>query len=170
MGWLPVLALCGCSALAVPCDGGATCNPARSCGTEDFADLGAPCMTSTDCASGLCLGSTASFICAKRCLQTSQCPAGWVCGETSAGVTACFLGAPEHQGLLISTNNTCKQTGFTDIGKACQFANDCQSRVCFGNAAAGFFCSRRCNDDSLCATGFRCVTSPNDSARFCEKQ
>ncbi|MBK7863733.1 MAG: hypothetical protein IPJ65_35035 [Archangiaceae bacterium] len=145
------------------------CLAKAKCGDDDFADLGAPCASVNDCQSGLCLGSSASFICVKACTDTAQCPAGWVCGSTSSGARTCFLGAPEHQGVPISTNNSCAQVGFDDIGMSCQAGSQCQSRVCFGNATAGFFCSRRCNDDSLCSAGFHCVTSAADSARFCEK-
>jgi hypothetical protein len=132
-------------------------------------DLGKPCAAPADCASTLCLGNAASFICSKTCTATSQCPAGWVCGANAQGSMTCFIGAPGHAGLAVSTNESCAQVAFGDIGKSCQFGTDCESRICFGNAAAGFFCSRRCNDDSLCASGFRCVTAQNDGARFCEK-
>jgi hypothetical protein len=87
-----------------------------------------------------------------------------------AGLQTCFIGAPEQQGLSVSTNAACQQVAFTDIGMPCQVGTDCQSHICFGNNATGFFCSRRCNDDSLCVSGLKCVTSDSDSARFCEKQ
>lgn len=140
------------------------------CGDRNFDDLGKPCAAVSDCASGLCLGSSSSFICAKGCTSNAQCPAGWVCGVNAAGGSTCFIGAPGDVGAAVSTNVSCKQVAFSDIGAACQFGTECQSRICFGSAARGFFCSRRCNDDSLCAAGFRCVTSMPDSARFCEKQ
>jgi hypothetical protein len=146
------------------------CTMMAACGDDDFDDLGAPCASTGDCASGICLGSNASFICVKRCVSNDQCPAGWVCGATMAGLQTCFIGAPEHAGSAVSTNTACRQVAFTDIGMSCQFGTDCQSHICFGNATNGFVCSRRCNDDSLCQSGFHCVTSAADSARFCEQQ
>lgn len=145
-------------------DGGA------ACGDRDFADLGKPCTATGECASGICLGNVASFICAKTCASNAQCPAGWVCGTNSLGGTTCFIGAPDDEGDPTSMNASCKQVAFTDIGMACTTGAECQSKICFGSAANGFFCSRRCNDDALCAAGFRCVTSAADTARFCEKQ
>ncbi|MBL8956403.1 MAG: hypothetical protein JNK82_36855 [Myxococcaceae bacterium] len=142
---------------------------AAACGDRDFNDLGKACLQNAECASGLCLGNAASFICAKTCTKAAECPTGWVCGVSTAGSDTCFIGAPGHEGLAVSTNAGCQQVAFSDIGKVCQFGTDCESRICFGSGAAGYFCSRRCNDDSLCASGFRCVTSQNDGAKFCEK-
>ncbi len=132
-------------------------------------DLGKPCSLDTECSTGLCLGNPSSFICSKTCTATTDCPAGWVCGPNTGGGTTCFLGAPGHVGLEVSKNASCKQIGFTDIGQICQVSSDCESRICIGSTAAGFFCSRRCNDDSICPTGFRCVTVDSAGARLCEK-
>jgi len=145
---------------------GTTVCTGQSCSQRD---LGRACSNGAECEAGLCLGNAASFICTKTCTATAECPAGWVCGASTAGDMTCFIGAPGHQGMAVSTNGACAQVAFGDIGKTCQFGTECESRICFGNAAAGFVCSRRCNDDSLCAAGFRCVTAVNDGARFCEK-
>jgi hypothetical protein len=144
--------------------------PTAGCGDRDFPDLGKPCAALSDCASGVCIGTTGSFICTKGCSSNGQCPAGWVCSLNAQGGRTCFIGALQDEGSAVSANSECKQVAFTDIGMTCQFGTDCQAGICFGTSASGFVCSRRCNDDSLCATGFKCVTSSQAQARFCEKQ
>lgn len=150
--------------------GTASCVPdAGPCGSTTFADVGRPCAMPGECGSGICLGSTASFICTKECSSVANCPAGWACGAIGNGMTACFLGAPEQEGFETSTNEACGQVGFSDVGLACTVNTDCQSKVCFGNSTKGFVCSRRCNTADICPAGWACVTSTPDSAKFCDK-
>ncbi|MEY3014001.1 MAG: hypothetical protein RIT45_2736, partial [Pseudomonadota bacterium] len=137
----------------VPCTASAQCPSGQTCqlfsgktygacavppsggGTDKLPD-GAGCTASSQCSSGLCVGSGNSGTCIADC--TSQaCPSGYACMTLTNGKGGCF------------------KTGDGKLGESCSKDLDCQSGVCEA-ADNKYICSQTCTSSANCPTGYAC--------------
>lgn len=107
------------------------CHPELSICTQ--RQPGGACAADGDCASGFCIDGLCSAACRPSGLP---CPTGWSCGEVKGRIQ------PEYT------------TGFclpAPVGLACGGTTDCAGGKCVNGA-----CTRRCDTDFPCPTGFGC--------------
>lgn len=136
----------------------------NGCGDNTaFTDLGKACTGGTQCQSGQCYGLSPSFVCTKRCTTEQECPKDWKCATNGDGFKTCAQGDKSATGPL-STNASCAQVSFTDLGGACSIPQHCQSFICINQ---GSYCSRRCKVAADCPSGWTCTTGTN--MKFCTK-
>jgi hypothetical protein len=120
-----------------------------------FSDLGKGCATGSTCQSGLCFGSSPSYICTRGCVSANDCPRNWTCDTTTSGGKVCMTGKTSG---TQSTSSVCSSFPFTDVGAPC---SSCASQYCIGNA-----CTHRCDVDSDCPSPWKCSTG-SDSFKSC---
>lgn len=125
--------------------------------------FGALCTASTECASGLCLGSG---ICSKPCQSNADCPAfePWACTDV-AGVPRCTCALASVQDACNLVDDDCN--GVVDDGQpACVDDMSCVEGECQCPAErqCGDLCADLQNDarhcggcDNECAVGSACV-------------
>lgn len=155
----------GTNAGETTCGNSSTVDAATS-GCADgtsFTDLGKTCSGGTSCQSGLCFGVSPSFLCTKRCSTANDCPASWACvAAAGESFSICMEGSLSGSGAA-STNLSCSQAQFSDVGAACNDPTDCQSWICIGSS----YCSKRCDTDADCPSGDTCHTGPG--FKYCIK-
>lgn len=123
--------------------------------TCSVTDLGKDCSLGTDCQSGLCFGTSPSFICTKACTTANDCPLDWICESTSSGGRVCMSG---REGTPRSTANVCRSVSYPDVGGPC--VASCTGGHCVNNT-----CTHRCNSVAECPQGWTCSGSPFKSCR-----
>ncbi len=74
--------------------------PPESCADRPLVhgDLCEPCLSDTDCSSGLCVNPSGfGYFCASACVGSGDCPAGYACYSLGSGVNGCLPapGVPE---------------------------------------------------------------------------
>jgi hypothetical protein len=119
------------------------------------AAFGEPCLSNTDCASGLCLNmDQGAGICTEQCWE--ECPEGWNCQGVS--------------GMGRDLVMACVPVQFAHC-KPCSVNEDCGTMgICIPVEDEGKFCHYPCEDAS-CAEGFSCVKTdhehPKGNFNFC---
>ena len=98
--------------------------------------FGAPCLSNTDCESGLCVEGVEGFICTTPCLE--DCPEGWVC-----------------RGILVGPDlvSLCVPIG-ANLCKPCKLDLQCGDGLCMA-IGDGLFCGRDCQSED-CPAGYQC--------------
>lgn len=137
----------------VPCTANAQCPSGQTCqlfsgksygacavppsggGTDKLPD-GAGCTASSQCQSGLCVGSGSTGTCVADC-SNKPCPTGNACMPLSSGKGGCF------------------PTGDAKLGESCGKNLDCQSGMC-APADGKYICSQSCSSSAGCPSGFAC--------------
>jgi hypothetical protein len=124
--------------------------------------LGAPCTSAADCASGICssTGTLGAYettiggsVCIQPCCTTEQCGAGFVCAGTSVGGNYCLQAS--KLGLTL---------GASKGGAQCAHASECASGRCVSNVCADTCCS----DTDCGASHCRVVTiAPTGNVYAC---
>jgi MYXO-CTERM domain-containing protein len=134
---------------AVTCDPGYACQVGATagCGSclPERGALGDPCMTNTDCASGICATAGATSFCTALCD-----PAGTTCPERFA----CTAAGPV---------SVCVPDGGV-LGAGCTTDADCIGGICAHEGDTSY-CTRICTSDP-CPVGFGCVDTTG-SERVC---
>lgn len=103
------------------------------------AGNGEACAGSSDCVSGLCIGSGATGTCVQPCTTDAQCGAGYACSPLSGG------------------GGACTKLGDKQTGDPCEKPSDCASGTCVtidGKAS----CTATCGSSVDCSCGFECTT------------
>ena len=128
-----------------PCPTTYTCYPLTGGGGACFktpakAGDGQPCEYSSDCQSGLCVGSGAAK-CSQPCTTgKDQCGPGHLCIPLAGGGGACI------------------KLGNKTSGQPCNGSTECASGSCIGLGGAGFVCTQACAKTADCDCGFECTT------------
>lgn len=135
--------------------GGTASTGGGSAQTCSVSDLGKDCSVGTQCQSGLCFGTSPSFICTKACTTVNDCPLDWICEATSSGGRVCMSG---REGTPRSTANVCRAIAHPDVGGPC--VASCSGGHCVSNT-----CTHRCNSVAECPQGWTCSGTPFKSCR-----
>ena len=139
---------------AKPCPAGHTCYPLSGGGGGCFeapakSGDGAKCEYSSDCQSGLCVGSASDAKCVQPCTaDKKQCGPGFLCVPLSGGGGACL------------------PLGSKKAGTPCDKPTDCASGMCMGLGSSGFVCTQSCGKTADCNCGFECTTYQSGE-KFC---
>ncbi|MBP46489.1 MAG: hypothetical protein CMH53_00960 [Myxococcales bacterium] len=120
------------------------CLPSASGSKKGNGDT---CQDSSECASGLCIGSGNSGTCLQPCTTNQQCPAGYGCASLQSGGGACI------------------KLGDKKIGEPCNQASQCASGACY-NLGKGNVCTDQCQSSVDCPCGFEC-DSFQGGAKLC---
>lgn len=109
----------------------------------DPGQVGATCLTSGDCLSGLCLLAGQGMKCSGACLTVLDCPSGFACVPYPGQGTQCV---PSMVTLCrpCVTNDDCKSNGL-DVGDRCMTLG-----------SKGSFCGGGCDGGSWCPQGYEC--------------
>lgn len=146
------------SACASGCPKGASCDAdGRFCVKPGDLDLGWPCESGFDCASGQCVdhGTTFARVCAVTCTSPVDCPTGTGCTPTPEGMFCLPFGTPP-------------------AGAPCTTAGACgKGSVCDSYPMPGVGrCAPRCDPYATAATcpaGMRCVWAGKDAGTTTEE-
>ncbi len=115
--------------------------------------FGAPCFGGTDCASGLCIRTTAGMQCTGPCVD--ECPQGFKCVSYEGG-------GPDIMFVCVDP--------FLTLCRPCSTNADCQGNEdawagerCASYGAAGSFCSMPCAQVDDCPAGYLCEETVDSS-------
>ncbi len=111
------------------------------------SEVGKPCLSHEDCASGYCIETGAGTVCTVTCVE--ECPEDWVChGIPIFGPDPVFLCVPLYWSIC----------------EPCTDDTDCEidSGLCVDTGTEGLRCSLPCASDTDCPGGFNC-----QEAGFC---
>ncbi len=110
---------------------------------------GQTCTYSSECQSGLCVGTSGAAKCVQPCSTSNdQCLPGYICTPLSGGGGACI------------------KLGDKKMGQTCGKPSDCASGDCVGLGSSGFVCTQACKATSECDCGFECQAFSGGS-KFC---
>lgn len=108
-----------------------------------------PCDKNEDCFSGYCVNSPQGQVCSKNCEDDASCPDAWSCSQVFANQgDPAYICVPNDTFLCRPClgDDDCNAPGFPTTGLCVQAGN------------VGHFCTRACNTDAVCPTGFACET------------
>jgi hypothetical protein len=112
------------------------------------AELGDPCRTGAECASGMCVAGSPGDMCTVPC--TGECPEGWECRLGAADGGEPTLLCLEPLGYLCRPCATEEDCGPTQ-------ADDGANRCLRFTPIEGSFCSEPCTGTEGCPHGFECT-------------
>ena len=139
----------GCVAYQGSTTQGACIAGAGGGGTPTGKDIGAPCASSAECKSQMCVSSGGAATCQTPCTANAQCPAGQTC-QLFSGKTYGACATPPSGGGGGSK---------TPDGGSCTSSSQCASALCVGSGSTGT-CVGDCTSKP-CAAGFACVALSN---------
>lgn len=142
----------GIDACSTYCVSAADCPLYYTCETDNYnyycvppgggtGGLGDPCTS--NCISGLCLGTYCTVDCGVTRNVGQECPPGYGCSPAGSGTDYTLV---------------CSLAGTGGFGQSCTESNQCASAVCMQLSDQTFECSRFCNDGIPCPTGYSCVS------------
>lgn len=118
---------------------------------EPLLELGEPCESRSECASGLCLTSLAEQVCGQTCVDEDSCPEGESCQiievdvPGQSGADGPDAGAPEQE-VVVACVPTLDALGL--FGDACESDVDCRTGLCH-EGTCNELCDD-CDDDRSC--------------------
>ena len=124
------------------CGAGLPASPVRAvptaCVAPASAELGEQCVTSTECASGICTSGVCS-----ACDEIHVCPGGETCAQAWPG-----------NGLVVASPQVCSPSGGTRApGESCASDADCRSHACSGTPRMQCDDGRPCGNNADCPFG-----------------
>ena len=126
--------------------------------TVEYKRFGVPCMTSSECSSGVCLRfDTATTRCSEYCGGNTMCPVGFECRMAESGRLVC--GTPLSNGGAPPPPPPSQKY----FGSDCMSNNDCSTGLCITNGGRKW-CSSRCTNDASCPISYQCATVPEGKA------
>ncbi len=117
-------------------------------GTTATKELGAPCDSSLECKSQLCLNAGAGYLCHQPCGSSNDCAAGEYCASIpGASYGGCIASGGD--------DGPTKQNG-----EPCSDSGECIGGICAGSGS-GYACTEACTSGAQCPEGYDCFALSN---------